>query len=269
MKTKTNFDMELAELWQEASAKLRDEHLVVNQLEELLRGEGITEKSMMFDVAGGFGFPSIQLAKRGYQITYMDGSPGMLQRAMRNADLAHAPAYMFSFQGLGYTAVPWQEYPEAFNSEAWDAVLCTGNSLPYAVSWGKGNPDLTKSREQVKFALDQFHRILEKDGILYVDKQPEDQESAVEDVGEVSVERTGERLYLSCSFNNDRQNRVRNWTLTTRNLETEKVREYPSRGYLLLEDELVPLLHEVGFQDVEKHILRGDIYEGFIARKRK
>ena len=68
----TNFENEIVELWEIASARLRDEHKVVNKLEELLRSKGIKEESLILDTAGGFGFPVIPLAKRGYQIvSYM------------------------------------------------------------------------------------------------------------------------------------------------------------------------------------------------------
>ncbi len=258
-------DTILASLWEATSRKLRDEHKVVNRLEELLRSNGITEISMVLDVAGGFGFPSIELAKRGYQIVYNDGSQAMLERAMRNADLTGAPAYLFSYQSIGYGAVSWQQFAEAMGDSCWDALICTGNSLPYVATWGKESPDLIASREQILSVLKQLYRILTPDGILYVDKQPETQEQAVEEVGEVEVE--GKRLFLTCAMNNDKQKRIRNWTLSTKILETGKVKDYYSRGYLLLEDELVPLLHQAGFSSVTKQVLEGDIYEGFVARK--
>lgn len=259
------FDQELADLWEAASDKLIDKHIFVNRLEELLRSYGITEKSMILDVAGGFGFPAIELSKRGYQVSYMDGSPGMLARAMRNAELAGAPAYIFSFQSIGYNAVSWQEYISSISSKAFDVLICKGNSLPYAVSWGRAHPDLSESQEQIKRTLEQFHRILTDNGILYVDKQPETQDEDIEEIGEVKI--NGAKLYLMCSFKNDKVNRIRNWTLSTRDLQTGKVKEYPSQGYLLLEDELIPLLRQVGFKKVKKHVLEGDIYEGFVARK--
>jgi len=137
--------------------------------------------------------------------------------------------------------------------------------LLYAVSWGKSKPDLSKAREQIKLTLDQFFRVLEKGGIIYVDKQPEEQDQALEEVGEVEID--GRKYHLTCSFDNDKVNRIRNWTLSTKDLETGEVKDYPSQGYLLLEDELVPLLQEVGFKDVTKHVLKGDIYEGFVGVK--
>ncbi len=261
----TSTDIVLAELWEATSRKLIDQHTVVNRLEELLRRERITERSMILDAAGGFGFPSIELAKRGYQIVYNDGSQAMLEHAIRNADLAGAPAYLFSYQSIGYGAVSWQQFAEAIGDKCFDALICRGNSLPYVATWGKESPDIVASREQILSVLKEFYRILAPDGILYVDKQQETQDQAVEEVGEIEID--GRKLHLSCFFDNDKVNRIRNWTLATRDLESGEVKAYPSRGYLFLEKELVPLLHQAGFSAVVKHILEGDIYEGFVARK--
>ena len=260
-----NFDAELAALWNLASERLRNKLAYVNSLEELLRANGITEKSMIIDVAGGFGFPSIDLAKRGWQINYMDGSPGMLERAMRNADIAGAPAYIFSFQAVGYTSVTWQNLKDGVQSRSFDALLCTGNSLPYAVSWGRENANLSTVRKQIISALNQFRRILKKGGVAFIDKQPEAQEFASEEIGEIELE--GRKYSLTSVFRNDKERRIRNWTLRLKDLESGDTKEYPSTGYLLLEDELIPILREVGFKGIEKHVLRGDIYEGFIVRK--
>ncbi|MAG02977.1 hypothetical protein CMI42_06570 [Candidatus Pacearchaeota archaeon] len=265
MVSQLDFDMELAELWDAASGKLRDRDSYLDSLEGLLRSNGITEENMLLDVAGGFGFPAIDLSNRGYQVLYLDGSPGMLEKAMRNADLEGAPAYIFSFQSIGYSVVPWQQLGDTVGSDSFDALLCTGNSLPYAVSWGRADPDLSESKNQILMALGQFYRVLNEGGMLFVDKQPEVQNCDVEEVGEVKL--NGERLYVTCSFNNDKDRRIRNWTLSTRNLDTKEVVDYPSQGYLLLEDELLPLLKETGFREVTKHILDGDIYEGFVAVK--
>ena len=264
MNSGLDFDVDLATLWEACSDKLIDKVVFVNRLEELLRSYGITEKSMILDVAGGFGFPSIELAQRGYQIVYNDGSSGMLERAMSNAESVGAPMFLFSFQSMGISALPWQEYEDNIGDACFDALICKGNSLPYAVSWGKAHPDLTEARGQIKSTLQQFYRILHDGGILYVDKQPEAQEECIEEIGLVSV--GGRDLTLTSTMNNDKVNRIRNWTLTTRD-EEGTVQEYPSQGYLLLEHELVPLLHEVGFRRVTKHVLEGDIYEGFVAVK--
>jgi SAM-dependent methyltransferase len=258
----TDFNQELALLWEKCTDVLFDKVIYVNRLEELLKSYGVNKESMILDVAGGFGFPVIELAKRGYPIVYNDGSQAMFERAMQRAEQEHAPGYVFQYDSFG--ARPWQDFGD-LGEEMWKALICKGNSLPYAVSWGKAQPDLRKAREEIKSALANFHRILEPEGFLYVDKQPEAQEQAEEEIGEVEVEER--KLYLTCSFNNDKVNRIRNWTLTTRDMVSGEQKDYPSQGYLLLEEELTSLLKEVGFREVHKHILPGDIYEAFVAVK--
>jgi len=259
-----NFELELVGLWEACVEKLFDKHVYVNRLEELLRNHGITEESVIMDVSGGFGFPAIDLAKRGYQIVCNDASNDMAIRTMMNAEKSGAPEYVWATAVLGPGRMTWQEFDE-LGADAWDALICKGNSLPYAVSWGKKNPDLSKSRSEIKKVLGNFHRILVPGGILYVDKQPEREEEATEKIGEVQV--NGRSLYVVNTFRNDKKNRVRNWTLITRDLETGEEKNYPSQGYLLLEKELLSLLRETGFKEVKKHILEGDIYEGFVAKK--
>ena len=152
-----NFEEELVDLWEIASARLRDEHRAVNGLEELLRAKGITEKSLILDTAGGFGFLVIPLAKRGYQIVYNDGSNEMFRRAFARALEQGAPMYPFqqAMHGCHWGGGKWQDLKE-FQPNAWDALLCTGNSLPYAVSWGEGNPDLSQAREAIVETLETF-----------------------------------------------------------------------------------------------------------------
>lgn len=261
-----NFEKELVDLWEIASARLRDEPTTVNRLEELLRSKGITQESLILDTAGGFGFPVIPLAKRVYQIVYNDGSWGMLQRAFARAEEQKAPLYPFqqAMHGCHWGGGKWQDLKD-FQPDSWNALLCTGNSLPYAVSWGEGNPDLTQARQAIVETLQTFYRITKEGGVIYVDKQPEAQDHIVEDVGIITYK--GRRVQLEFECDNDKVQRVRKWTLRTRNLKNGIVKEFPSKGYLLLEDELVPLLEEVGFKSIEKHVLQGDIYEGFTGKK--
>jgi SAM-dependent methyltransferase len=257
-------DMELTELWELASNRLRDRVKIANRLEELLIEKGITKKSMILDVSGGFGFPTIDLAKRGYQVVYNDGSHAMFQRACLRLWEADAPEYVIAPATMGIGGdMKWQDFDEKLNPKTWDALLCMGNSLPYAASWGKKNPNLDDSRKQIVTALRSFHRLLTPRGILYVDKQPESQDEDIEEVG--VVEHQGRKVHLTSTFRNDKANRVRNWTLTTRDVETGEVNEYPSQGYLLLEDEFVPMLWKAGFEHIEKRVLDGEIYEGFVA----
>ncbi len=255
----------LAELWERCSNELRPPEIVVPALETLLRSEGITEEKLILDVAGGFGFPSIDLALRGWQVVYSDGSLAMLERAMRNADLRGAPGYLFTFQTVGYTALPWQAYPSEVANESFDALLCMGNSLPYVASWGKEAGNCNRGLPKIRKTLRQFFRVLSPGGILYVDKQPESQVHEEETVGPFDV--NGRTVNVTCIIDNDYTRSRRHWTLSVTDCERSVRTVYPSTGYLLSEEKLLSLLQDAGFSDIQKHVLDGEIYEGFVARK--
>jgi len=261
-----DFNDDLARFWEALSNRIIDRQKVANQLEELLRDEGITQQHLILDVAGGFGFPVIELAKKGYQIVYNDGSQEMFQRAFANAEKAGVPLYPFQAAVLGdaFCGGYWKDL-KGWDSDLYHALICRGNSLPYAVSWGQENPDLSRAREEIVDTLATFYRLLTPGGVFYVDKQPESQYREVHDAGEVDVD--GQSYYLRDIIDNDRVKRIRNWTLYAKELKTGKEITCHSQGYLLLEDELLPLLAHVGFRHIRKVVLAGDIYEGFVARK--
>lgn len=262
-----NFEDELPRLWEAIANKLINKRDVLNSLETLLRKNKVVERKLILDVAGGYGFPSIGLANRGFQIIYNDASQSMFHYAYKRAKEAGAPSYLYGLVYLcdhGIGMIPWQEFNE-FQDGIYNALICRGNSLPYAVSWGKENPNLRKARQDIHKVIKHFHRILIPEGILYVDKQPETQDKDEENIGEVWVGKN--KLDVTCTFKNDKEKRIRNWTIITKNSKTGETKTYPSKGYLLLEDELVDTLKEVGFKDISKHILKGDMYEGFVAVK--
>jgi len=261
----TTFARELVPLWEACEAALVNTTQCVNHLEEVLREHGITEQSMLMDVSGGHGFPSIELAKRGYMISYNDGSQEMFHRMVLNADKAGAPSYLYWGATVGPGMMRWQDFNQ-LGSDAWDGLICRGNSLPYAISWGEGTPDLTAAKQAILATLCQFSRILTTNGILLVDKQPEAQVDEFIELPGLDVD--GESRDVTWELFNDRAHHVRNWTMRERNPTTGEEHAYHSRGYLLQEADLVSMLRSAGFNRVEKiGRLRGDIYETFLAVK--
>ena len=258
----------LAELWEAAGRNDFSEERVLSTVEKLMKDNGIGKEGMILDACGGYGFPSIDLALRGYQVIYNDASLPMFNRMMKNAEEAGAPSYIYALAGLGDHGIgtsPWQHFGR-FSGGMFDMLICKGNSLPYVASWGKEGPALEGAREKITDVLSgQFYRILKKGGVLYVDKQPEGQVREEKDIGAVDL--WGRKVLLTTESYNDKEGKVRHWTLKTRDAQTGEENTYPSEGYLLLEDELVGMLYDAGFRNVEKHVLAGDVYEGFTARK--
>ena len=152
VKMAEDFQLEIAELWEVVVEHLFNKIVYVNRLEELLAAHGIKHESMILDVSGGFGFPAAELALRGYQVVLNDGSREMFSRAMDYCEKLGAPEYVWATANMGPGQMLWQEF-EDLSPDQWNALICKGNSLPYAVSWGKGNPDLSKARAEIKTVL--------------------------------------------------------------------------------------------------------------------
>ena len=78
----------------------------------------------VLDAACGTGHHAIALAQRGYRVVGTDLSTAMIERARENA-LAAGVDVRFAVAGLGELAAL---------GEAFDAVLCLGNSLPHLLT---------------------------------------------------------------------------------------------------------------------------------------
>src|SRR3989338_1279279 len=254
-------DLLLAQLWRAVSPRERDETSVVNALEELLVAHGLKkDKAIVLDAAGGFGFPSVELTVGGWFVEYAAASRAMFQEAVHRGWEQKAPNWdAMMFYGAGNRT--WEDLKE-LDDGMYYAVLCMGNSLPHAVTWGKyGNPG--EAREAIVGALRQFHRLLKQKGILYVDKQVEGDPGALHHIERVELR---ERPYdVSLITRNDPAHHLREWNAVLRNGDWAGT--FGSRGYLLQENELLDLLHKAGFRDIRMATLRGDCYEGFTARK--
>jgi SAM-dependent methyltransferase len=95
---------------------------ILSQLQQL----GDRSSLRVLDAACGTGMHVIALAREGFQAAGADLSPKMIARARQNAADAGVAA-RFEAAGFGKLA-------EVFGAEAWDALLCLGNSLPHALT---------------------------------------------------------------------------------------------------------------------------------------
>jgi len=86
----------------------------------------------VLDAACGTGWHAITLAQRGWQVTGTDYSSGMVEHARRNALQAKASVKFFQ-AGFGELASKLETTSERHQENAFDAVLCLGNSLPHAL----------------------------------------------------------------------------------------------------------------------------------------
>jgi glycine/sarcosine N-methyltransferase len=80
----------------------------------------------VLDAACGTGMHAIALAKLGFTVSGADLSAGMIQKARANAQ---AEGVDVRFEAVGFGGLAG-----LFGQEAFDAVLCLGNSLPHLLS---------------------------------------------------------------------------------------------------------------------------------------
>lgn len=117
------------DVWADLAEKFVDRHygslrgrVRTHVIHEHLRTHLAPPPLRIVDIGGGAGNQSIPLALEGYEVTIVDPSPVMLQRAeQRLADASRAAAHPVRLiESTGETA------PEALNGETFDAVLCHG-----------------------------------------------------------------------------------------------------------------------------------------------
>jgi len=113
-------------------------------LERLFQAYGV---QAVLDSACGSGQHAISLAQRGYQVIGADLSTPMVEQARRNGDAAGV-SVLFVVAGFGRLSALGQ---------AFDAVLCLGNSLPHLVT-----------PSGVAEALADFASVLRPGGLLVI-----------------------------------------------------------------------------------------------------
>lgn len=86
----------------------------------------LVNKPQVLDAACGTGMHAIALARMGFHVAGADLSNGMVAQSRKNADAANLDV-RFEQAGFGMLAA-------TFGEEAFDAVLCLGNSLPHVLS---------------------------------------------------------------------------------------------------------------------------------------
>ncbi len=115
---------------------------------DLLRQQGAHS---VLDVATGTGFHSVQLAKAGFEVTSVDGSPEMLAKAFENAR-DHELI-------LRTIHADWRWLNQDVHGK-YDAVICLGNSFTHLFS----------ERDRRR-CLAEFYAALKHDGILILDQR--------------------------------------------------------------------------------------------------
>ncbi len=127
------------------------------ELGQLLHHLGVER---VLDCAAGSGVPSIGLRRMGLPVVCSDGSPEMVERFKLNAKRA----------GMGgdtqCDVVDWADLDPA--DGLYDYVMCRGNSLVYASTWGT-EADITSGLRALEGYVQRFAAVVEPGGWLHID----------------------------------------------------------------------------------------------------
>lgn len=225
----------------------------VNSLENLLKEKQV---SSILDCSCGTGFPSLELKKRGFDITCSDGDKEMLKIFEENMKKQEIEVPHYNIR--------WQELGEKFENK-FDLVMCRGNSLPYANSWSKkGSTKL----EDIEIAIKNFYDCVKPNGYLYVDITHENE---FQSEGHFTIEFQekiirGKKVKMLWDITQDFENKKIIWTPEFY-INGEKKTSYLT-GYILTHKELIELLKKAGFENPERIDLEGEEhYNIYMAKK--
>lgn len=228
--------MNIASLWQFCTRLLASSDYV-NHLDDFLRANQIIT---VLDVAGGTGYPIIELQTRGFTTSYSDGSIDMctLFRERTAVESLNIPI----------TCAKWDQLPTLLNSK-YDCILCRGNSLIYVDSWQQSSVS-DRAAEKLEISLAAFRKLV-VDGSLIIDITPRTEFQGSpspirKELGPALVD--GQHVAATWEFEHDETRQVRVW----RNKVRINGDEYHTRveGLLLNVDDLRRIAAKAGWSRI-------------------
>jgi SAM-dependent methyltransferase len=210
----------------------------------------------ILDAACGSGFPAIDLAQRGYDLTCADGSARMLDYFRRNARQAGVDLQPWHLR--------WDQLPGRFAGQ-FDVVICRGGgSLIYAGTWDE---DMPPDRHAIGETLQHFVTCLRPGGRLYVDITRSEDLARTEPhvYRHPRYEIGGRSVELAEFITVDLVNRTRRWQ--SRLAIDGVTYVFTRRSHYLTHEELVRLLHKAGLTDVHEEHVPGESYAVFVGRQ--
>ncbi|MBN2127798.1 MAG: class I SAM-dependent methyltransferase [Candidatus Diapherotrites archaeon] len=208
----------------------------------------------ILDCACGTGFPSIDLIENGFDVVCSDSNNEMISSAKKNAEMKN--------RKIDFFQLDWCELDKKFGEE-FDCVLCRGNALAYADSWGKDIVTSEKAYSKIKTALKKFFYVLKPGGILYVDTALK---NSFEVSGEVFLQEfkkniSGKDFTVLIAKKNDLNNKISFWNPQI--LEWNNGSLVSANGFFLKSALLTPFqlkqeLISAGFRKIEEVSFKGE-----------
>jgi SAM-dependent methyltransferase len=208
----------------------------------------------VLDCACGSGFPALELARRGYDLTCTDGSEAMLTHFRRNARLAGIE--------LDAELVRWDDLPKRYGG-TFDVVMNRGGgNYIYAGVWDEEG---LATRTAMSDALGQWIACVRPGGRFYVDitraadlarPEPNRVRHPAMLVGEHVVE-------IEEEIGIDRDTMIRIWQAVL-TVDGEE-HEFRRRCRPLQHAELIDILTSHGLVEVRKTPIRGEYYDVYTA----
>jgi SAM-dependent methyltransferase len=232
--------MNITKLWDICMNLMYDDSYF-KSLNHLLK---IYKVKTVLDCSGKTGLLSLRLKKLGFDISYSDENEIMhkyFKKKLENSNL-EIPNYLLKLEELVKI------------NKKFDAVLCRGDSFLFEKT----------SLEDLKLALSQFSKVLNKKGILYLDVHNCEKDFYEKKFSEKVI--NGRKAELKWQIKQDFEKKTKIWKCILR--VNGKNFECSHQSYLLTDSELKNLLEQAGFEQVRQIEVKGeDNYEIFIGVK--
>ncbi len=249
-----------AYLWDRCVYELLYNHeKYVAELSELFGQYEVNKESKMLDTSVGSGFPAMDMYEQGYQgITCVDASNDQIELFNSRAKA----------KGLNIRSekCPFEELTQHFNPEQFKALICRGSIWYAAGGWNEDfKPERESSLKAIKDTLSVFHSLLEKGGVLYIDKFKDDEVDHKDTVGVFEV--AGKKKELMFWANRNKEASIRRAAMIIKDIETGSEEGLPNVTYDLKEGELENLLKEVGFSVIRQNLSEERFFAHWISVK--
>jgi ubiquinone/menaquinone biosynthesis C-methylase UbiE len=247
-----------AELWEAATRQMHKPRIQTLELMRLLRINGLKKETCIIaDVAAGSGINAIPLRKNGFWVECFDISDDQIKLFRKNARLTGVSNLI--------TKSSWLELPKYVHT-CYDLILCRGNSFIYAPGgWNSDKYDKDRALQIYLKTLETFYDLLAEDGILYIDKFPDNEQDHKVKVAEVVIGGKTSELFFFTKLEWGKKERYGSMVLRD---SDGKETGAPNKTYALSAKEFKALAREAGFTKIDEPKLWSEtIFDVFLLKK--